>query len=164
MSDSRTQAAAAETSPSVLKANASRLHARFEKQLRSGGTEFLLDVEFELVPGFTILFGASGAGKTTVLDCLAGLTTPDRGRISLGNRVLFDSSLRVDVSPAKRRAGYVFQSLALFPHMTVEQNVVYGLAHLSPAERSHRLTSLLAAFRISDLAKRKARLISGGES
>ena len=164
MSDLRTPAAVGETSHSVAQANSSRLRAGFEKQLRSGRTEFLLDVEFELVPGITILFGASGAGKTTLLDCLAGLTTPNRGRISVGNRVLFDSSVGVDVSPAKRRAGYVFQSLALFPHMSVEQNVVYGLAHLPPAERSRRLTSLLDAFRISDLAKRKARVISGGES
>ena len=164
MSDLRTPAARVESSHSVPQGDLSRLRARFEKQLRSGGPEFLLEVEFELVAGITILFGASGAGKTTLLDCLAGLTTPDRGRISLGNRVLFDSSARVDVSPAKRRGGYVFQSLALFPHMTVEQNVAYGLAHLPPAERSHRLTSLLDAFRISDLAKRKARIISGGES
>lgn len=164
MSDLRTPAAGVESSHAVPQGNLCRLRARFEKQLRSGGPEFLLEVEFELVAGITILFGASGAGKTTLLDCLAGLTTPDRGRISLGNRVLFDSSARVDVSPAKRRGGYVFQSLALFPHMTVEQNVAYGLAHLPPAERSHRLTSLLDAFRISDLAKRKARIISGGES
>jgi molybdate transport system ATP-binding protein len=164
VSDLRTPAAVVETSHSVPQANSARLGARLAKQLRSGGADFLLDVEFELLPGITILFGASGAGKTTLLDCLAGLTTPDRGRISLGNRVLFDSSLRVNVSPAKRRVGYVFQSLALFGHMTVEQNVVYGLAHLPPFERSRRLTSLLDAFRISDLAKRKARFISGGES
>ena len=115
-------------------------------------------------PGFTILFGASGAGKTTLLDCLAGLTTPDSGRISLGDRILFDSSVRVNVPTAKRRVGYVFQSLALFPHMTVERNVGYGLAHLPPAERSRRTMSLLEAFRIADLARRKARNISGGES
>jgi molybdate transport system ATP-binding protein len=114
--------------------------------------------------GFTILFGASGAGKTTLLDCLAGLTTPDSGRISLADRVLFDSFLGVNVATAQRRVGYVFQSLALFPHMTVERNVGYGLAHLRPEERSRRTTSLLEAFRIANLARRKARDISGGES
>lgn len=162
MSDLRTSAVV-ETSDSVPQASVSRLRAQLEKHLR-GGTEFLLDVEFEVLPGFTILFGASGAGKTTVLDCLAGLVTPDSGQISIGDRVLFESSLKVDVSATKRRAGYVFQSLALFPHMSVEQNVAYGLAHLSPTERSSRVTSLLDAFHISHLARRKARSISGGES
>ncbi len=140
------------------------MHAKFQKRLQSRGNEFLLDVALDAPPGFTILFGASGAGKTTLLDCLAGLTTPDSGRISLGDRVLFDSSVRVNVPTAQRRVGYVFQSLALFPHMTVERNVGYGLAHLPPAERSRRTTSLLEAFRIADLTRRKARDISGGES
>jgi len=162
VNDLRTPAAVVETSHSVPRV--SRLRAKFERGLRSAGTEFLVDVEFEIPPGFTILFGASGAGKTTVLDCLAGLVTPDCGQISIGDRVLFDSSLSVDVSATKRRAGYVFQSLALFPHMTVEQNVAYGLAHLPPTERPNRVTSLLDAFHISHLARRKARNISGGES
>ena len=140
------------------------LRAEFRKRLQSRGNEFLLDVAIEARTGFTILFGASGAGKTTLLDCLAGLTTTDSGRISLSGRVLFDSSLRVNVATAQRRMGYVFQSLALFPHMTVEQNVAYGLAHLPSAERSRRAASLLEAFRISDLARRKGRDISGGES
>jgi molybdate transport system ATP-binding protein len=153
-----------ETSRIVPQADISRLHAKFEKHLRSGENEFLADVDFEVPPGFTILFGASGAGKTTLLDCMAGLTIPDSGRISIGDRVLFDSSLNVNVSPAKRHAGYVFQSLTLFPHMSVEQNVSYGLAHLPHKELSHRVTSLLDSFRISHLAKRKARSISGGES
>ena len=156
--------AVVETSSIVPNADISRLHAKFEKHLRSGDNEFLVDVDFEVPSGFTILFGSSGAGKTTVLDCLAGLTTPDAGRITIGDRVLFDSSLRVSVSTAKLRAGYVFQTLALFPHMTVEQNVAYGLAHLPHSELSDRVKSLLDAFRISHLAKRKARSISGGES
>jgi molybdate transport system ATP-binding protein len=153
-----------ETSTTAPHADISRLRAKFEKHLRSGDSEFLVDVDFEVPPGFTILFGASGAGKTTLLDCLAGLTTPDSGRISIGDRALFDSSLNLNVSPAMRRVGYVFQSLALFPHMTVEQNVAYGLAHLPHRKVSDRVASLLDAFRISHLAKRTARDISGGES
>lgn len=143
---------------------AAPLQAKFQKNLQSRGNEFLLDVAVDVMPGFTILFGASGAGKTTLLDCLAGLTTPDSGRISLAERVLFDSSLRVNVTTAQRRVGYVFQSLALFPHMTVERNVAYGLAHLSSEESTRRATSVLEAFRIFHLARRKARDISGGES
>lgn len=156
--------AVVEPSHTIRQANISPLRAKFEKHLRSDDSDFFVDVDFEVPPGFTILFGASGAGKTTLLDCLAGLTTPDAGRISIGDRVIFDSSLNVGVPTAQRRAGYVFQNLALFPHMTVEQNVSYGLAHLSRSELSHRVTSALDAFRISHLAKRKARSISGGES
>jgi molybdate transport system ATP-binding protein len=164
MSDLRTAAEVAAISRNVSTPTAAPLQAKLQKSLQSRGDEFLLDVAFDASPGFTILFGASGAGKTTLLDCLAGLTTPDSGQISLADRVLFDSSLRVNVTTAQRRVGYVFQSLALFPHMTVERNVGYGLAHLPQAERNRRTKSLLEAFRIGDLARRKARDISGGES
>jgi molybdate transport system ATP-binding protein len=164
MSNIRTAVEVAATSRNIPTPSAAFLHAKFQKRLQSRGKEFLLDVALDATHGFTILFGASGAGKTTLLDCLAGLTTPDSGRMSIADRVLFDSSLRVDVPTAQRRVGYVFQSLALFPHMTVERNVGYGLAYLPRAERTRRATSLLEAFRIADLARRKARDISGGES
>jgi molybdate transport system ATP-binding protein len=164
MSDIRTMVDVAAPSRDTPSPSAAPLQAKFQKRLQSRGNEFLLDVAIDATAGFTILFGASGAGKTTLLDCLAGLSTPDSGRIALADRVLFDSFLRVNVTTAQRRVGYVFQSLALFSHMTVERNVAYGLAHLPPAERSRRATSLLEAFRISDLARRKARAISGGES
>ena len=126
--------------------------------------DFTLDVEFQADPGFTILFGASGAGKTTLLDSIAGLRTPDSGRISVGDRDLFDSSRGIDVTVARRRVGYVFQSLALFPHLTVEQNVSYGLSHLPQAQRAQRVTAILEALRILPLAKRSTRQISGGEN
>jgi molybdate transport system ATP-binding protein len=164
MSDIRPATVLAENSETVSPRSATLLRANFEKQLRSPHGQFLLDVDFEVPTGFTILFGASGAGKTTVLDCLAGLTTPDLGTISLGNRLLFDSSHRTNVPTEHRRVGYVFQSLALFPHMTVEQNVEYGIAHLPHNKRSSRVAALLEAFRISHLTRRKARNISGGES
>jgi molybdate transport system ATP-binding protein len=164
MSHIRTMVDVAAPSRDTPSPSAAPLQAKFQKRLQSRGNEFLLDVAIDATAGFTILFGASGAGKTTLLDCLAGLSTPDSGRIALADRVLFDSFLRVNVTTAQRRVGYVFQSLALFSHMTVERNVAYGLAHLPPAERSRRATSLLEAFRISDLARRKARAISGGES
>src|ERR1700756_2882991 len=164
MSDIRTTVEVAATPHTISTPSAPLLRAKFQKLLQSRGNEFLLDVAIDAMPGFTILFGPSGAGKTNLLDCLAGLTTPDSGCISIVDRVLFDSSLGVTVTTARRRVGYVFQTLALFPHMTVEGNVAYGLAHLPPAERSRRTTSLLEAFRISHLARRKARDISGGES
>jgi molybdate transport system ATP-binding protein len=139
------------------------LYARFRKCLAQG-PEFVLEVDFQAAPGFTILFGPSGAGKTTLLDCVAGLTRPDAGRIAVGDRVWFDAANGFDLPVAKRRVGYVFQSLALFPHLTVEQNVQYGLTHLPQAERAARASAILQAFRISHLARRYPREISGGES
>jgi len=106
------------------------LIASFSKRFAQQAQDFTLDVSFEATAGFTILFGASGAGKTTILDCIAVLATPDSGRIFVGERSLFDAARRRNTAVAHRRAGYVFQSLALFPHMTVEENVGYGLAHL----------------------------------
>ena len=139
------------------------LHARVRKRLASEERDFALDLEFQATPGFTILFGASGAGKTTVLDCVAGLVMPEAGRITVGERVLLDTEKHVDVPVAKRRVGYVFQDLALFPHYTVEQNVRYGLSHLTSRERQQRAKKILSAFRINLLAKRRPKEISGGE-
>jgi len=137
------------------------LRASIRKQL---GQSFLLDVDFQASPGFTILFGPSGAGKTTLLDCVAGITHPDSGRIAIGGRVLLEGTQQTALPTAKRRVGYVFQTLSLFPHMTVEQNVHYGLSHVSSQERADRTSKILTAFRIAHLAKQSARQISGGES
>jgi molybdate transport system ATP-binding protein len=126
--------------------------------------EFILEVEFQAARGFTILFGPSGAGKTTLLDCVAGLAKPESGRISVGDRVWFDAAQRIDLPVTKRHVGYVFQNLALFPHLTVAQNVEYGLAHLPAAERTARVSTILEAFRIAHLAEQNVRKTSGGES
>jgi molybdate transport system ATP-binding protein len=141
-----------------------RLQVSLRTRLPSGGHEFSLEVEFQAAPGITILFGPSGAGKTTLLDCVAGLTTPDSGRIAIGDHALFDAAERTDLPVAKRRVGYVFQSLALFPHLTVEQNVQYGLSHLPKEKRAAQASAILQAFRISHLASRYPRETSGGES
>jgi molybdate transport system ATP-binding protein len=141
-----------------------RLRASLRKRLPSQGQAFVLEADFQAAPGFTILFGPSGAGKTTTLDCVAGLAKPDSGQISIGDRVLFDAARRLDLPVSKRRVGYVFQSLALFPHLTVEKNIRYGLMDLPQAERSARTSAILEAFRIAHLAQRYAREISGGES
>jgi molybdate transport system ATP-binding protein len=135
------------------------------RKARSGATHssFVLDVALEIPSGITIVFGPSGAGKSTLLDCIAGLLKPDAGRIEIGGEVLLDVERRIDVPPAKRTIAYVFQSLALFPHMTVEQNVAYGLAEIPAQERAMRINEMLEAFRVQQLAKRKAVEISGGE-
>jgi molybdate transport system ATP-binding protein len=140
------------------------LASRFRKRLAAQAQEFVLEIEFQAVPGFTILFGPSGAGKTTLLDCVAGLTKPDSGRIAIGDRVLFDAAQHVNLPVAKRRVGYVFQNLALFPHLTVEQNVQYGLTHLPRVARAAQASAILHAFRIPHLAQRYPRDISGGEN
>jgi molybdate transport system ATP-binding protein len=158
--------AAAPSSRPTAKRNEeiSPLTAQLRKRLPAGAHAFLLEVDFQSAPGFTILFGPSGAGKTTMLDCIAGITTPETGRIVLGDRILFDAAQRINLPVAKRRVGYVFQHLALFPHFTVEKNIQYGLADLPQAERTARSSAILQAFRIPHLAHRYPREISGGES
>ena len=135
------------------------------RKARSGATpsSFVLDVAIEIPTGITIVFGPSGAGKSTLLDCIAGLLKPDTGRIEIDGEVLLDVEQRIDLPPAKRKIAYVFQSLALFPHMTVEQNVAYGLADMPAPQRALRVKAMLEAFRVEQLAKRKADEISGGE-
>jgi molybdate transport system ATP-binding protein len=140
------------------------LSVQIRKELhRADSPSFLLDVAFEIPPGITILFGPSGAGKSTLLDCLAGLARPDAGRISIDGEFLFDSGSGVNLPPQKRRIAYVFQSLALFPHMDVEANVSYGLAKLLPEVRRARVDAALAAFHVEELKARKPAAISGGE-
>jgi molybdate transport system ATP-binding protein len=149
--------------PAEKQAANSILNARIRKDLSSAEREFALDVEFTAAPGFTILFGASGSGKTTLLDCVAGLVHPDSGRVAAGERVLFDADARLDVPVAQRGVGYVLQDLALFPHLTVEQNTEYGLAHLPHAARQERALAMLLDFHIDHLRQRRPAELSGGE-
>jgi molybdate transport system ATP-binding protein len=138
------------------------LSARIRKVYKNE-QDFILDVDFSAPSGFTILFGPSASGKTTLLDCIAGLTKPASGTITLGQRVFFDAQTGADLPVPKRNIGYVFQDLALFPHLTVEGNLAYGLDRLSASDREQRITSILQTFRILDLRKRRPREISGGE-
>src|SRR5271166_4287979 len=112
---------------------ADELSVDLRKVLRDpgrAGRDFALDVRFSVASGFTILFGASGAGKTTILDCIAGLQRPDSGRVSVSGEDLLDSERRIDVPTRFRRLGYLFQTVALFPHLTGKQNIEYGLNSL----------------------------------
>jgi len=146
--------------PESRKARASVLDVRIEKKIPQ---TFELDVSFGVGPGITILFGASGAGKTTLLDCIAGLLTPHAGTIAVGSRALFDSERRINLPAQQRNVGYVFQDLALFPHLTVEANVAYGLTGLTAQERRARSAAMLGLLRISHLIKRRPAELSGGE-
>ena len=144
----------------MIAANGAGLDVRIHKRFAGG---FTLAAEFRAGAGITILFGPSGSGKTTLLKCIAGLETPDSGRVALGSRAFFDSELGIAVPVRERATGYLFQSLALFPHLTVEANVAYGLAQ-QPAElRRARVRQILESFRVAPLAARKPGAISGGE-
>jgi molybdate transport system ATP-binding protein len=136
------------------------LAVRVRKKLGGG---FTLDAEFSAAAGFTILFGPSGAGKTTLLHCVAGLHSPDAGRVAVGSRVLFDSQVGIDVAVRRRAIGYLFQTPALFPHLTVEQNVEYGIVTMPSRERRGRISTVLESFRLARLRRRKPGEISGGE-
>ena len=146
--------------PSVF---SNTLSAHIKKRLSGAGREFTLEVDFALSPGVTILFGASGAGKTTLLDCLAGLIRPDSGHIAFANESWFDERLRINIPVRARGIGYVFQDLALFPHLSVEQNVQYGISRLDASERRVRTDAVLESFRIAHMRGRKPGEISGGE-
>lgn len=128
---------------------------------------FTLDVAFQAPPGVTVLYGPSGAGKSRTLGCIAGIVRPDRGRIALGDDVWFEHASRarrVEKPIHERRVAYVFQSLALFPHMTAAENVTYGMTDGDAAEKRARAEAMLARMRVAHLATRKPRTFSGGEA
>jgi molybdate transport system ATP-binding protein len=127
-------------------------------------SSFTLDVDFGAPPGVTILFGASGAGKSQTLRAIAGLARPDEGRISVGGEVFFDSARGVDLPVRLRRAGYVFQNLALFPHMTALENVEFGAAEPGRRGRRAKALELLERFGVAHAAGRRPRAVSGGEA
>jgi molybdate transport system ATP-binding protein len=123
----------------------------------AGRRGFTVEAGFDAAPGVSVLFGPSGSGKTTVLEVIAGLLPADAAQIELDGREISK------LASSKRNIGYVFQSLALFPHMTVEENVRYGLARLSRTERVKRVSDILERFRIAHIAKQRPGTISGGE-
>jgi molybdate transport system ATP-binding protein len=124
---------------------------------------FELDVAWSAGGGVAVLFGPSGAGKTLTLQCLAGLIKPSAGRIVLDGRVFFDSTTGVDVPAQERRIGYVFQGYALFPHLTVADNVGFGLRGRPRAERARRVAATLDKLGLGDLERRYPSELSGGQ-
>jgi molybdate transport system ATP-binding protein len=130
-----------------------------EKQLGA----FRLNVRFDAPGGATALFGPSGAGKTSVVNMIAGLLTPDRGSIALDDTVLFDASTDVNVPPHRRRIGYVFQEGRLFPHLSVRQNLDYGRRMSSRSHDAAEFERIVALLDIVPLLDRRPRMLSGGE-
>jgi len=130
--------------------------------LRHHFAGFVLDVAFDAPPGVTALFGRSGSGKTTVINAVAGLLRPDSGRVTSEGVVLLDTEARVALPPHRRRIGYVFQDARLFPHLTVQQNLLYGrwFAPKGPGASLERIVDLLG---IGPLLGRHPGALSGGE-
>ena len=125
---------------------------------------FTLNVSFHAEAGVTALLGASGSGKSMTLRCIAGVERPDEGRIALGGRVLYDSARKIDLPPQERRVGYLFQRYALFPNMTVLQNIDAGLSRVRDANsRKAKRESLIARFHLCGLEHRYPRELSGGQ-
>ncbi|MBV1918376.1 MAG: ATP-binding cassette domain-containing protein [Sphingomonadaceae bacterium] len=130
--------------------------------IRRGGRR--ISGDFKALSGLTALFGPSGAGKTSVLDAVAGLLRPERGRIAVNGEVLFDSDSAIDLPPEQRACGYVFQDGRLFPHRTVRQNLLFGW-NLAPQDRRWLSPDEAISFLgIEQLMDRMAPTLSGGEA
>jgi molybdate transport system ATP-binding protein len=143
---------------------ADEIIVQIQKRFR-GGAAIHADFRLNLAAGSTvILFGPSGSGKTTVLRCIAGLETPDYGLIRFRDEVWFDSSHHISHAPQRRRAGFLYQDYALFPHLTVRQNIAYGLGRRSLPERRHIVDEVMRLFEIRELAERLPPQLSGGQA
>ena len=124
---------------------------------------FTLDVSWSSPDPVVALVGPSGSGKTLTLQCLAGLLRAEAGRIAIQGRVVFDDAAGLDVAARERRVGYVFQGYALFPHLTVAQNVGYGLHRLRGAVRARRVREILERFGLAACERRRPAELSGGQ-
>lgn len=131
-----------------------------EKRIGERSIDLAIDDSARLVA----MTGPSGAGKTTVLNCIAGLLTPDHGHIAIGGTMLLDRSLNIDLPPEARRCGYVFQDSRLFPHLSVARNLMYGEALASLENRWIGLEELANLLDIADLLDRRPDTLSGGET
>jgi len=120
---------------------------------------FVLELHEQLIGGITALFGPSGSGKTTTLDAIAGLRKPRVGRVAVGDHVLFDRSHGIDLPPHERHVGYVPQDTALFPHMNVRRNVLYGRR----AGQKLSLDVVVRMLEVGQLLDRRVPDLSGGE-
>jgi molybdate transport system ATP-binding protein len=124
---------------------------------------FSLNIAWEMRNELTVLFGCSGSGKSLTLQMVAGLIKPDCGHIHFKGQVFFNSEVRINLPPQQRSLGYVFQHLALFPHMTVKENILYGAGGLSGDEKKKRCASLVESFGLEGLENKFPSEISGGQ-
>ena len=134
------------------------LQAEIKKKLR----EFTLDLSFQAGNGCLGILGPSGCGKSMTLKSIAGIVTPDEGNILLNGKILFDSEKKINQKPQKRKVGYLFQNYALFPNMTVEQNVMAGLGKRDRNSKK-KTAAMIKRFRLEGLEKRYPGQLSGGQ-
>ena len=134
-----------------------------EVQIYKKLAEFDLDASFQVDDNILGLMGASGSGKSMTLKCIAGIETPDQGRIVLNNRVLFDSEKKINVPIQKRNVGYMFQSYALFPNMNVYENISVGLRARKVKDVDIVVQKVMQQFRVFELASRYPKQLSGGQ-
>ncbi len=132
-------------------------------KLRKQVNGFTLDIEWEIGNELAVIFGPSGSGKSMTLQLIAGLMQPDAGRISAGETVFFDAERSIALPPQLRRIGYVFQDLALFPHMTIRENILYGAKGLEKSVREKRLYDIVSIFRLDGLEEKLPGETSGGQ-
>jgi len=144
-----------------------KIRVELRKTLRSHDRAFALEIVFETEHDRTVVFGPSGSGKSATLQCIAGLLRPDAGRIEVGGRVLYDSAARIDLPPQQRNVGYLFQDYALFPHLSVEENIGFGLQGRFGRGGDHdaagKVQRFLRQFEIDTLAQSLPRNLSGGQ-
>src|SRR5260221_4028893 len=133
----------------------------FDVAIRKVLGDFVLDARFQSNAAVTALFGPSGAGKTSIVNAIAGLLTPERGRIAVGDALLFDADNGTDIPAHKRRVRVVFQESRLFPHLSVRQNLLYG--RWIAGHTSGRLDEVVQLLGLEDLLARRPRTLSGGE-
>jgi molybdate transport system ATP-binding protein len=125
--------------------------------------DFHLDVAFTVEHALVVLFGPSGSGKSLTLQAIAGIVEPEAGRIILGDQPLYDARQRINLPPQARRIGYVPQRYALFPHLTVEKNIGFGLHALSRRDQARRIAELIEIFSLQGLERRRPTELSGGQ-
>lgn len=125
---------------------------------------FLLDVSFEMENELVVLFGPSGSGKTTLFKCISGITDPDEGKITVGNKVFYDTDKKINLPIQKRNLGYVFQNYTLFPHMKVRKNIECGLKGWSREVKEKRVLEMLDLFHIEELEALYPSQLSGGQN
>lgn len=124
---------------------------------------FSLKLNFELQQQIGVLAGPSGSGKSSILNCIAGLSKLERGKISCDDQIFFDSEKQINTRPQDRRCGYLLQNLGLFPHLNVKENICYGIDKMAQKDQKTRLDELLSLVKLSGLAERRISQLSGGQ-
>ncbi len=135
----------------------------FQIKIKKTLPGFALNVELSSQKEIIGIFGASGSGKSMLLNCISGLIKPDQGKVVINGRTVFDSDKGINLPPKDRRIGYLFQNYALFPHMTISENIAFGLDGLKKIDKNKRVKDLMENFHLKDMDRKYPRQLSGGQ-